>query len=79
MVKFACLDVIIHNGYSDSSLEQEIKTSLSCQLIDYSLHFILGGYNVKNAAKCWTYLTGVALNQSLSLDIPEHEVISAMN
>ena len=36
---------------------------------------ILGGYNVKNAARCWTYLTGVALNQPLSLDIPEHEVI----
>ena len=27
-----------------------------------------------NAAKCWTYLTGLVLNQPLSPDIPEHEV-----
>jgi len=45
-------------------------------LMQWNLPLLLlggGGYNVKNAAKCWTYLTGVALNQSLSLDIPEHE------
>ena len=38
------------------------------------LNSLSGGYNVNNAARCWTYLTAVALNQQLPLDIPEHEV-----
>ncbi|XP_044178345.1 histone deacetylase 8-like isoform X1 [Acropora millepora] len=45
-------------------------------LMDWNLPLLLlggGGYNVKNAAKCWTYLTGLVLNQPLSPDIPEHE------
>ncbi|XP_068690376.1 histone deacetylase 8-like [Montipora foliosa] len=46
------------------------------RLMDWNLPLLLlggGGYNVKNAARCWTYLTSIVLNQSLSSDIPEHE------
>lgn len=75
-----CLsDVVMHKGYCRTLLEQDRKTFMSADLHVLLIIFILGGYNVKNAAKCWTYLTSVALNQSLSLDIPEHEVISAVN
>lgn len=45
-------------------------------LMEWNLPLLLlggGGYNVKNSARCWTYLTGVVLNQQLSPDIPEHE------
>lgn len=46
------------------------------RLMDWNLPLLLlggGGYNIKNAARCWTYLTSIVLNQSLSSDIPEHE------
>ncbi|XP_026123872.1 histone deacetylase 8 isoform X3 [Carassius auratus] len=32
-----------------------------------------GGYNLANTARCWTYLTGTVLGQSLSSEIPDHE------
>lgn len=32
-----------------------------------------GGYHSANAARCWTYLTSVALATEISSDIPEHE------
>jgi len=49
-------------------------------LMNWNLPLLLlggGGYNVNNAARCWTYLTAVALNQQLPLDIPEHEYFPA--
>ncbi|XP_051999249.1 histone deacetylase 8-like [Xyrauchen texanus] len=32
-----------------------------------------GGYNLANTARCWTYLTGTVLGQTLSSEIPDHE------
>ncbi|KAM9501445.1 histone deacetylase 8 isoform 2-T2 [Clarias gariepinus] len=32
-----------------------------------------GGYNLANTARCWTYLTGTVLEQTLSSEIPDHE------
>uniref|UniRef100_A0A3B1ISE7 Histone deacetylase 8 n=1 Tax=Astyanax mexicanus TaxID=7994 RepID=A0A3B1ISE7_ASTMX len=32
-----------------------------------------GGYNLANTARCWTYLTGTLLGQTLSSEIPDHE------
>ena len=33
-----------------------------------------GGYNLMNAAKCWTYLTSVIVGASISTEIPDHDV-----
>lgn len=33
-----------------------------------------GGYNLANTARCWTYLTATVLEQTLSSEIPDHEV-----
>lgn len=41
--------------------------------------FFPGGYNVNNAARCWTYLTSVVMGQTLPEDIPEHEVLGIFN
>ncbi|XP_030636494.1 histone deacetylase 8 isoform X2 [Chanos chanos] len=32
-----------------------------------------GGYNLANTARCWTYLTGTVLGQTLASEIPDHE------
>ena len=37
-----------------------------------------GGYHSPNAARCWTYITGVILNLALPRDIPEHRVSPCM-
>ena len=29
-----------------------------------------GGYTIKNVARCWTYETGICLNQDLDDDLP---------
>lgn len=39
---------------------------------------IIGGYNMANTARCWTYLTSVVLDRLLPNDIPEHEVGSSI-
>ncbi|XP_050391463.1 histone deacetylase 8 isoform X1 [Patella vulgata] len=35
-----------------------------------------GGYNFINTAKCWTYLTSIAINREISHDIPDHKYFS---
>lgn len=42
-----------------------------------SSSFLVGGYNMVNTARCWTAITGCLLNEELSPDIPEHQVLSA--
>ena len=32
-----------------------------------------GGYHLPNTARCWTQIVAAVLNQSLDMDIPEHE------
>jgi len=32
-----------------------------------------GGYNQRNSAKCWAYLTSLITGVSISSDIPEHD------
>ena len=42
----------------------------------YNLPIVLlggGGYNVPNSAKCWTYLTSVALDKEIEDTIPKHD------
>ena len=36
--------------------------------------FYTGGYNFPNTARCWAHLTAIALNVTISTDIPEHRV-----
>ncbi|KAG2464015.1 HDAC8 deacetylase, partial [Polypterus senegalus] len=33
-----------------------------------------GGYHLANTARCWSYLTGIVTGQTLSSEIPDHEV-----
>ncbi|XP_055066747.1 histone deacetylase 8 isoform X1 [Misgurnus anguillicaudatus] len=45
-------------------------------ILDWELPTLLlggGGYNLANTARCWTYLTGTILGQTLSSEIPDHE------
>ncbi|XP_016096414.1 histone deacetylase 8-like [Sinocyclocheilus grahami] len=45
-------------------------------ILDWELPTLLlggGGYNLANTARCWTYLTGTVLGQTLSSEIPDHE------
>jgi len=34
-----------------------------------------GGYTIRNVARCWTYETGLLLNQELDNDLPQNEYI----
>jgi len=34
-----------------------------------------GGYTIRNVARCWTYETGLLLNQELHNDLPQNEYI----
>uniref|UniRef100_A0A8K9XTU6 Histone deacetylase 8 n=1 Tax=Oncorhynchus mykiss TaxID=8022 RepID=A0A8K9XTU6_ONCMY len=45
-------------------------------VLDWHLPTLLlggGGYNLANTARCWTYLTGAVLRQTLASEIPDHE------
>ncbi|XP_019899808.1 histone deacetylase 8 isoform X2 [Esox lucius] len=45
-------------------------------VLDWHLPTLLlggGGYNLANTARCWTYLTGTLLGQTLASEIPDHE------
>eukprot|EP00063_Salmo_salar_P088063 XP_014062898.1 PREDICTED: histone deacetylase 8 isoform X1 [Salmo salar] len=47
-----------------------------CHVLDWHLPTLLlggGGYNLANTARCWTYLTGAVLRQTLASEIPDHE------
>ena len=37
---------------------------------------ILGGYNLTNTARCWTYLTALTAGKQLPVEIPDHQVTS---
>lgn len=47
------------------------------RLIRY--HFLLGGYNITNAARCWTYLTSLILGCKIATDIPDNHVSCISN
>ena len=61
----------VRSGIKKVNIDLSVSVSSNYSFGDVPL---LGGYNVQNAARCWTYLTGLVLNQQLPLDIPEHEV-----
>ncbi|XP_060065441.1 histone deacetylase 8-like [Ylistrum balloti] len=45
-------------------------------ILDWSLPTLLlggGGYHHTNTARCWTFLTGVAVGKKLPTDIPDHQ------
>ncbi|XP_041354298.1 histone deacetylase 8-like [Gigantopelta aegis] len=47
-------------------------------LLDWNLPLLLlggGGYNHPNTAKCWAYLTSLAVGKKLPRDIPDHEYL----
>ncbi|XP_026864543.1 histone deacetylase 8 isoform X2 [Electrophorus electricus] len=47
-----------------------------CHVLEWELPTLLlggGGYNLANTARCWTFLTGTVLEQTLSSEIPDHE------
>lgn len=49
-----------------------------CSFLTSQFLVELGGYNLANTARCWTYLTGVILGKTLSSEIPDHEVSKAL-
>ncbi|KAG5852133.1 hypothetical protein ANANG_G00059210 [Anguilla anguilla] len=47
-----------------------------CYVLKWDLPTLLlggGGYNLANTARCWAYLTGTVLGQTLPSEIPDHE------
>lgn len=42
-----------------------------CSLVCYMHRSILGGYNFPNAARLWTFLTGIISGIPLNKDIPD--------
>ncbi|PIO14956.1 hypothetical protein AB205_0109770 [Aquarana catesbeiana] len=60
--------------HTDSYLEHLRKVSEEGDNDDpETLEYGLGGYNLPNTARCWTYLTSVLLGRTLSSEIPDHE------
>ncbi|XP_053397773.1 histone deacetylase 8-like [Mercenaria mercenaria] len=71
------------DGLAGDPMESFNLTSLSLgkcvyTLLSWKLPVLLlggGGYNHQNTARCWTYLTGIAVGRKLNKDIPEHRYL----
>jgi acetoin utilization deacetylase AcuC-like enzyme len=48
--------------------------SASIKIGHSNYRFFLGGYNLPNAARLWTYLTSIIADKPISNEIPEHKV-----
>jgi len=58
------------------SIEERV---LKIQLIVFFLQkiiLVVGGYNIANTARCYAYLTSIALGERIPDSIPENDVSS---
>uniref|UniRef100_A0A8C1GF55 Histone deacetylase 8 n=1 Tax=Cyprinus carpio TaxID=7962 RepID=A0A8C1GF55_CYPCA len=67
------VDVDLHHGDGVEDAFSFTSKVMTVSLHKFSPGFFPGGYTLANTARCWTYLTGTVLGQTLSSEIPDHE------
>lgn len=76
--------IIMQCGADNLSHDRLGGWNLDIQSVGHAVVFVLeigiptillggGGYESVNAARCWTFLTGVCVGIEVSEDVPEHE------